>query len=991
MPAGDKDVPKKVLPRVASFRVTVPHEVSPRKGYADQPKQFLPKDLRAVGNKHGDIADDLFKDDNKDDDKDDDDKCRHGRSIFQGYNDDPSGNILTSRDMSGGSVFHAILKHMQALVKRGGRLDMMHAVPPVAREFLEWLFIKHPDLLNAPDDDDNRPLDIAALKVKPVVFLAADLVLSDEKLRELSAKPCTAKLNAQQTDVCHLKLPDSLRLAFEKKSTAGACLHDTLKVEDLKKWSNHLKEIVVSALLPRKTASRQAAGGTILHSLLDESLFARKGSRIKAESFRRLIELCNKETLEFIDAYGQSPLHKAILLYQKDGIDFEHLHGVIHSLVKQCPSSIYLKKRGTNPNDTQTTYSLLQSVEPQNKTGSDNQQLESWRKTVKLLKHTCIGDERDRDEKLVYLYGGLKNAREIHFDIASPDTIDGDFVTNTADAVMFRLETALEYVSLRRDILDTCHLSPPVRDTAATEERNPYQGVFNWLQDVHHVEKIFKVIVEDLVSYPHTDEAIRTALKPFKVEQWDWRKLDICSRTILDAAPLTRELHLQCSGNEAVLQSWACESGLAQLEHVSICLFSLWRNISGVGLTCGKLKSLTVTMHPDLRETKEDCVKYFDRFMKEFCRRRPSMENSIYLKWIGEPASRTSANTQSLPGSSRQSDQVAWVQTMKPFIEFMDRTIKNQVEDKKMADVAYVRIALIDNGVYSRAQGIPFPENGKSWHGQRDKDMPFRDYYTGPSRHGTQMAQCIYQVCPMTRLYVARMDDSSPHVEKFTVDSAIKAIIWATEMDVDVISMSWTFEEKMVPVEQRTNFKNAIQKASNKGIILLSSLNDKEMTSIKNWLPVNLNQVIKVGSATKWGDKAEFSKRKSANYLFPGQDIPLPSTIGSAGGNEKEVASGSSLATAFAAGLAGLIIYTGRALSCLHSGLSTNEKEHLNTIATHPSIERVFRSLAGKPNTVSAVDIFVELGSHFPKDPDREADEGGKAQVLWSFFTKVLF
>ncbi|RSL54066.1 hypothetical protein CEP54_010073 [Fusarium duplospermum] len=99
------------------------------------------------------------------------------------------------------------------------------------------------------------------------------------------------------------------------------------------------------------------------------------------------------------------------------------------------------------------------------------------------------------------------------------------------------------------------------------------------------------------------------------------------------------------------------------------------------------------------------------------------------------------------------------------------------------------------------------------------------------------------------------------------------AIIWATQIDVDVISMSWTFHERTETGEQKTGLMDAIQKAYNKGIILSSSLNDKEVTLVRNWLLVKLTEVIRVGSATKWGDKTDFSKRESANYLFPGQDL----------------------------------------------------------------------------------------------------------------------
>jgi hypothetical protein len=109
---------------------------------------------------------------------------------------------------------------------------------------------------------------------------------------------------------------------------------------------------------------------------------------------------------------------------------------------------------------------------------------------------------------------------------------------------------------------------------------------------------------------------------------------------------------------------------------------------------------------------------------------------------------------------------------MKPFIDFLNIRIHPGLLEKK--DSAYVTIALIDNGVNYVGHELPTLANGKSFYGQRDKEIPFRDYFTGPSRHGTQMASCIYKVCPMVQLYVARMDDSKPQLEKFTVNSAIE-------------------------------------------------------------------------------------------------------------------------------------------------------------------------------------------------------------------------
>ncbi|KAF2966203.1 hypothetical protein GQX73_g7399 [Xylaria multiplex] len=716
-----------------------------------------------------------------------------GVSIFEEYNK-RDGDILTSLSFNENSVFHKVLDYTQHLILYDERKELLHSVPLVVREFLECLVIKHYHLLAQTNDEGARPLDTAAARVKPVVFLIADLIFSKDKIGELSANVCPAKIKAQPTDACLLQLPKSVRLMFASEkgrnppqaSAPNMCLHDMVDVKEVEQWNSELKKTVMSVLQPRSIPDVPTNSGTILHALLEENCFTNEGSGTKFASFHRLIQLCSKETLLSTDAEGLCPLHKAVKL-----------------LVKQCPSSIY---KGINDTIEGTPYSMLKSIEP----GQQKDKANSLNKTLKLLKHTCIGTSgQDRDSKLVYLYGSLKNAKNIYLDMSFPDVINRDFIDEISNTVQFRFETALEYVSLRRDLPTTT--GGALVQGAKNQERNPYLGVFEWLHE-RGVEKIFSIIVEDMDPDPHTDESILAALKPFKAEKWDWR------------------------------------------------------------------------------------------------------------------------------------NQIAWVQTMKPFIDFVHTLKETEIESRGLDKKVYVSIALIGGGVSSTAKNIPILENGCSWYGQRSPGSPFRDYFTGPSRHGTQMAQCIYQ-----------------------------AVKWATDMGVDIISMSWTFKIDSVKHDEAKEFKEAIQNAWNKGIILLSSMNDKEMTVLNEW--------------------PRETRRGSANYLFPGEEItlvPTPDMANSDGGGEKEVASGSYLSTAFAAGLMGLIIYASRALRHLDETLGQWDMKKLEKVASRESMERVFKALGGKPNEINAVDLFVELGSNFPKDPERDADDQGRIPVLKSFITKLL-
>jgi hypothetical protein len=85
--------------------------------------------------------------------------------------------------------------------------------------------------------------------------------------------------------------------------------------------------------------------------------------------------------------------------------------------------------------------------------------------------------------------------------------------------------------------------------------------VFRWLRR-HNVEQIVKVMVIDDGDPSHAGAAIEEALRDFKVEVWDWKKLDLCSDVIAESSKCVKEVSLYSSGSKAVLMGWASEEGL---------------------------------------------------------------------------------------------------------------------------------------------------------------------------------------------------------------------------------------------------------------------------------------------------------------------------------------------------------------------------------------------------------------------------------------------
>lgn len=119
----------------------------------------------------------------------------------------------------------------------------------------------------------------------------------------------------------------------------------------------------------------------------------------------------------------------------------------------------------------------------------------------------------------------------------------------------------------------------PEIEKASDIGSDPYVNIFDWLWAVCKVRKIFTIDVDDDGPEPHTNATIRESFRgreingkyhrDFGIEIWKWKKFDLCSATIVAAAPAAREVYLYTYGNTAILRSWACEEGLARLTQVT--------------------------------------------------------------------------------------------------------------------------------------------------------------------------------------------------------------------------------------------------------------------------------------------------------------------------------------------------------------------------------------------------------------------------------------
>ncbi|KAI0102608.1 hypothetical protein GGR51DRAFT_527065 [Nemania sp. FL0031] len=186
----------------------------------------------------------------------------------------------------------------------------------------------------------------------------------------------------------------------------------------------------------------------------------------------------------------------------------------------------------------------------------------------------------DRDNVLDLLYGRSpgRSVREIHLDLREVQ-MSASSSTRKKALLNFinglKLESILQCVQISkypfRDPGASSH-SPTV-DVVETKPdkggtgRRDFKEIFDVLKE-KGVLKIHRLIVDDDDACVHQDEIIE-ALSCFEIEEFQWRKMDLSSSVLREAAPKVQTLRLFSSGNYSVLRDWSSEDGLNQLNRVS--------------------------------------------------------------------------------------------------------------------------------------------------------------------------------------------------------------------------------------------------------------------------------------------------------------------------------------------------------------------------------------------------------------------------------------
>jgi hypothetical protein len=94
---------------------------------------------------------------------------------------------------------------------------------------------------------------------------------------------------------------------------------------------------------------------------------------------------------------------------------------------------------------------------------------------------------------------------------------------------------------------------------------------------------------------------------------------------------------------------------------------------------------------------------------------------------------------------------------MENFARFIQNIKEDDGDDVKVQET--VKVALIDDGIDTEhfyehiVYGVSFCSS--------DGSGKTKGYYVAPGGHGTLMATLITEICPMVKLYIARLDEYS--------------------------------------------------------------------------------------------------------------------------------------------------------------------------------------------------------------------------------------
>ncbi|KAL2192493.1 hypothetical protein P885DRAFT_47591 [Corynascus similis CBS 632.67] len=532
--------------------------------------------------------------------------------------------------------------------------------------------------------------------------------------------------------------------------------------------------------------------------------------------------------------------------------------------------------------------------------------------------------------------------------------------------------------------------------------RKDMRYFFDWLYK-KGVRYIIRVSVEDSGESGervHSDRAIQECLEKFVVEQLDWKKTDLDPETILSVSSKVENSVSTSDKQEAkdIVPG-------RQLRK----LFLRWGG-DGVPIDIGKMYDSNAWIQARVRDFENrlnaNRLVHRERAQGQFEPGHTApgrLDVGDMTGWFGEvsvilgdsdiddqrtttsgEASRFATSTPT-KGVNSHRWLVSTVTFAKGMTGFWQTTVKKFEDSKPTRRTKQegpendVVLALIDDGVdkFNTLQTDKILE-GKSFDYHDGKVRP---PFSSAKGHGTLMAKMILRVCPMVKIYPIRLKTYDTSEGKSMIDPgyAAQAIQAALDKKATIISMSWTIPMTSIDSKAKQKLHDVLQKAVDSGVLMICSAPDKGKFTESHYPSGPWGKrFFRIGAAGADGTVFQWTPEDDITCVVPGVDVDtedinsfydaersLPTRIANVG------ETGSSVATALAAGLAAMIIYCVKAsvliVKMRTHGNSFNLGNFLQDnapeVIAHPEeMKNAFESL-GKVTASHFIQVWDELDS----------------------------
>ncbi|KAH8892234.1 subtilisin-like protein [Thozetella sp. PMI_491] len=327
------------------------------------------------------------------------------------------------------------------------------------------------------------------------------------------------------------------------------------------------------------------------------------------------------------------------------------------------------------------------------------------------------------------------------------------------------------------------------------------------------------------------------------------------------------------------------------------------------------------------------------------------------------------------PDRGRQTHR--WLACMDDFADRIQNINPAKLDAMKNEKLGQpIKVALIDDGVNTSHRTIQGKiQGGMSFDpGLENRPSP---YYVTETGHGTVMADLICRVCPVAKLQIFKLETyivdhnnggETNRKTQITARSAAQAIEAAVERHADIISMSWTIKNSDKQSDELKLLETAMQKAIDAKILVFCSASDEGTFRNTSDYPshTHASRVFRIGAATVDGVPCTWVDRE-VEFILPGQDVSERRTSISEPTKPFRPMTGSSVATALAAGLAALILHCVKLAAIAEGDLV--KKEDLDDMHGYAKMKGAFNRMTPKDSK------FIEVSELFGEKEVKDLDE----------------